>query len=256
MSKTGGLDVGWRSGADWRSARDYRGLLKADRRAFAWEWLRRHRPYRLAWRNRHVPPETFGLLAYEDPDRATPDARPLWTTDTDPQVLGSRPASGPHGEGDLFDIRCVAEAVAVAVDEHDNEHWLLTDGHWVVRLDLHEGTLLGGPLYLQHDIKGFDGTAPKLATLRRLGAIAHHGNLPASLRPREARAPRWVLELRTADALAVGASQQEMARLFFGRAISDTRWRLESGSYRMRVRRLVRLAHHYLENPFGGPWFA
>lgn len=254
MANIGAPD-GSPSGTNWQSAGPYRALLQADRRAFAWEWLRRHLPYRAAWRDRFVPPTEFGLLAYEDPDRATPDARPIWTNEADPQVLKSKPRSGCLRAGDMFDIRCFADLVAVAVDESGTEHWLLSDGQWMVRLDLHDGTMLGGPVLLEHHLVGFETAAPKLAALRQLGALAHHGDLPPSLCPRERRAPRWILELRTADALAAGATQQDLARIFFGAAIADARWRSESDSYRLRVRRLVRIANIYLDAPFRGPWF-
>ncbi|WP_407696697.1 transcriptional regulator domain-containing protein [Sphingopyxis macrogoltabida] len=37
---------------DWLLASEYAVLLFADRRSFAWEWLRRSAPYRAAWRDR------------------------------------------------------------------------------------------------------------------------------------------------------------------------------------------------------------
>lgn len=125
----------------------------------------------------------------------------------------------------------------------------------MVRLDLLDGTLLGGPTLLEHRLVGFDSAEAKISVLRQLSALAHRGDLPPSLRPREIRAPRWVLELRTADALAVGASQQEMARSFFGTMVIGNNWRVENASYRLRIRRLVRLARKYLDDPFQGPWF-
>ena len=256
MSKAGASDT-LPLAANWRSARPYAPLLKADRRAFAWEWLRRHPRYRQAWLDRHVPPIDFGLFAYENPDRATPDARPLWTPEADPQVLDSRPGPrrGRARRADLFDIRRVAEFVAVEVDETDTEHWLLSNGQWIVRLDLHGGTLLGGPLLLEHSLVGFESAAGKLCTIKQLAALAQRGDLPAEMHPCEPRAPRWILELRTADALAACASHQDMARTFFGLVIDETHWRRENDSHRQRIRRLVRAARLYLDDPFQGPWF-
>lgn len=239
--------------ADWRSASPYMALLLADRRAFAWEWLRRHPPYRRAWSERDVPPSTFGLLAYEDPDRATPDARPIWNLDADPTVVESWPMGRNAPSGDALDIREFANLVTVEVDENGVEHWLLSDGRWIVRLDIHEGTLLGGPVLLEHRLTGFHSAEAKMDTLRQLAALAQRGAIPVSLLPRERRAPRWVLELRTADAIIAGATQQDMARAFYGSAV-DEDWRSENDSYRLRVRRLVRTARKNLENPFAGPW--
>ena len=135
------------------------------------------------------------------------------------------------------------------------EHWLLTDGHWIVRLDLHDGTLLGGPVLLQHHIVGFSSAEPKLMALRKLGALTNLGRLPAALLPRESRASRWILELRAADAVMEGASHQEMARAFYGSLVDSGRWRSENASYRLRIQRLVRAARRYLNDPLSGPWF-
>src|SRR3546814_12479779 len=67
------------------------------------------------------------------------------------------------------------------------------------------------------------------------------------------RAPRWVLELRTADAIATGATQHEIAQAFFGSAVASERWRKESSPYRSRVQRLVKAAQRRLADPFCGP---
>lgn len=75
-------------------------------------------------------------------------------------------------------------------------------------------------MLLDHHLRGLAGTEPKLAALHQLVALARQGDMPPLLAPREARAPRWIMELRTADALAAQASQQEMARAFFGTAIA------------------------------------
>lgn len=237
-------------------AAPYTALLRADRRSFAWEWLRRHGPYRRAWKERHLPPSAFGLLAFENPDRPTPEARPIWSHDRDPQVIDSGPATKTEDSGDLFDIRTFAGQVAVEIDEQDIEHWLLSDGYWFVRLALHGGTLLAGPVLLEHRIVGLAGAAPKLKALRQLIALTRDGAIPAGLRPREVRAPRWILELRTADGLAAGASQQELARAFFGAAIPERSWRMQSPSYRLRVQRLVKAARRRLSHPLDGPWFS
>ncbi|ALJ11958.1 hypothetical protein [Sphingopyxis macrogoltabida] len=94
-------------------------------------------------------------MKLEDPDLATPYARPIWTPALDPRVLRSTAADDQSASSaNLLDIRNFAEFVSVAVDETNAEHWLLSDGHWVIRLDLHDGTLLGGPLFLDYQIGG------------------------------------------------------------------------------------------------------
>lgn len=202
-----------------------------------------------------MPPAAFGLLAYENPDRPTPEARPIWTGERDPRVIDSTPAPDRSGADDLFDIRALADLVSVEVDDAGTEHWLLSDGLWSVRLALHDGTLLAGPVLLEHRLVGLEAAAPKIQVLKQLIALARSGDLPAVLRPHEVRTPRWILELRTADGLAAGASQQELARAFFGSVISDRNWRTLSASYRLRVQRLVRTARRRLADPLTGPWF-
>ena len=245
------------SARHWRSAAHYRSLLLTDRRGFAWEWLRRHPPYRKSWKNRDRPPEDFGLLAYEDPDHGLTKAKPIWAIAVDPWVLPSRPSrEQPTSADDLLDVRQISEFVSVQIDECDVEHWLITDGCWSIRLDLHEGTLLGGPVMLQHFFHGFASAESKIHALRQLGALVTCGSMPGRFLPQESRAARWILELRTADALATGASHQEMARVFYRAADGCQPWRSAGDSYRLRIQRLVRVARQYLADPFAGPWFS
>lgn len=248
-------------GADWRSAAAYAELLLCDRRFFAWEWVRRSPAYRHRWRNRdRLPgdaPAEMGLIGWIDPAIPAPRARPIWSVTTDPAVLDGRPAdrAAPAAtDADALDILAVAPLVSVEVTA-EAEHWLLSDGHWAIRLDLHDGTLLGGPLLIEHRLTGLQSLEPKLAALRQLVTLARKGELPASLMPRERRAAQWILELRVADAVLAGAAQQDMARHLYGRAVATHRWRLESEAYRVRIQRLVRRARLRLAAPLAGPWF-
>lgn len=82
---------------NWRNAAAYAPLVDADCSLFAWEWLRRDPDYRLAaldaarsTGDAHVEGPSamrFGLVAFEPPGRAVPDARPLWTARAHPPVL-------------------------------------------------------------------------------------------------------------------------------------------------------------------------
>ena len=141
----------------------------------------------------------------------------------------------------------------LVVDEA--ERWCLSNGRWIIRLDLYGGTLLGGPTLLEHRVQGLTSAQPKLSSIRELIRMEHNGRKQVTSHFREIRAQRWILELRTADALNANASQQEMARVFFGQTISEKKWRTESPSYRLRTQRLVRKARQHLSEPFSGPWF-
>src|SRR3546814_20488541 len=73
-------------------------------------------------------------MKLEDPDLATPYARPIWTPALDPRVLRSTAADDQSASSaNLLDIRNFAEFVSVAVYENNAEHWLLSDGHCVFR---------------------------------------------------------------------------------------------------------------------------
>lgn len=242
--------------ADWTSATNYSALLDCDRRAFAWEWLRRGDAYRSAWADRSVDPLTFGLVAFANPQLSAPEARPIWSPQTDPQVLNTSVAAYTPKFEDAFDLLALADFLSVEICDGDTEHWLLSDGKWTIRVDIRQGTLLGGPLLLDHRLQGIASAEKKIRALRQLIALSRHCEMPVGLQPREVRAPRWILELRAADAIAFGASHQDMARVFFGASVADARWRLESASYRLRVQRLVKTARRYLAEPLAGPWFA
>ncbi|MFC0103544.1 transcriptional regulator domain-containing protein [Sphingopyxis terrae] len=249
-------------GADWCSEDAYTELLQCDRRFFAWEWLRRSRRYRRGWlRREHLPraaARQMGLMGWIDPAIAAPRARPIWSVAIDPAVLDGWPAEPSRFRPlaqDMVDLLSVAPLVSVEVSA-EAEHWLLSDGHWAIRLDLHEGTLLGGPLLIEHRMSGLRSLRPRLTALRQLASLAERGALAASLMPREQRAAQWIVELRVADAMLAGASHQEMARRLFRNAIAPQGWRVESAAYRSRIQRLVRRARARLADPLGGPWFA
>ena len=170
-------------------------------------------------------------------------------------MLRGRPSDAAGAAADLFDIRSLSSLVSVEVNAAHVEHWLLSDGHWAVRLDLHDGTLLGGPTLVEHRVTGLASAEPKIEALRQFVLLARKGRLSASLFPRERRAAQWILELRAGDALLDGAPQQAIARALFRHAIAPERWRIGSASYRLRVQRLVRVARRYLAAPLSGPWF-
>lgn len=245
--------------ADWRLAESYAALLVSDRRAFAWEWLRRSPLYRDLWANRDSISEDrlerLGLHGWIDPALSASQARPIWSIGRDPHVLKGRPARGDSPADDLFDVRTVAPFVSVEIDAENTEHWLLSDGHWAIRLDLHDGTLLGGPVLVEHRISGLQSARPKLEALRQFVVLAERGRLPRSMMPQERRAAQWILELRVGDAVLAEETQQEMARILFGATISSRRWRIENPSQRLRVQRLVRIARRRLADPLSGPWF-
>jgi hypothetical protein len=239
--------------ADWRDAAAYTPLVAADRSIFAWEWLRRDPGYRAAVERaiqrggqageRQVPPEHWGLHAFEPPDLPAPLARPLWCVDVHPCVLAvhAEPASA---ELDTFALERFRAVSTILVTPDAREHVLISDGLRAIRVDVQTGTLAGGAAQLRYSLGGFASAERPLLTLRRLLALWRTGQFASSLHPREARAKRWLLMLRAHDALAAGADQREIAAELLSREAGELRWRSRCPTVRSQVQRLVRGARH------------
>ena len=238
------------SGFDWRDAAAYAPLLEADRSLFAWEWLRRDLDYRAAAERAcglgasascdDPAAAAFGLVAFECPDRAVPNARPLWRSDAHPHVLIVERLKAASSE-DEFDLHRVAE-LATLVTGPGGDHLLLSDGLRTVRLDGPCGVFSRGPACLRYRIEGLASAEPALLTLRRFLALCRTGRFARLLHPPEARARRWILMLRAWDALASGAGQREIAELLLSRSAGELRWRSREPSLRSRAQRLVHSA--------------
>lgn len=239
---------GHAAGIEWRDAKAYAMLRTADRSFFAWEWLRRDRAYREAVGRSATSGRfgvdrdafAFGLVAFEDPGRGPPEACPLWSSAACPFVLEVDRAESASAPEDLFDLGRFRGLATLISGER--EHLLLSDGLRAIRLDGAPGTFTGGPATLCYRIAGLQRAAQPLLTLRRLLALARSGRFSRTLHPPEARARRWVLQIRAWDALAAGASQQEIARELLCTSLGGPGWRVREPSFRSRAQRLVRSA--------------
>ncbi len=243
---------------NWKNPADYLELLDADANAIAWEWLRRDASYRRAWDLRSGPQShqfanarLYGLERFEDPNLPVPVARPIWTSTSDPHVLHASIFDLFPPPEDRIDLRMLAPLITVAVDETHTEHLLFSDGRRSLRLDILEGSLIGCPCSLRYELHGFGSTKPTLSALKQLTYIVGTGTIAAN-GSTQAHRERWVLELRTADALAKHANQQDIARTFFGDIIGSSKWRQGSLSARARVQRLVKVAR--LKSSSHGAW--
>jgi hypothetical protein len=247
--------------AAWRRGESYDYLRAVERAMFAWEWLRRTEGYNRAWARAHrAGPDQraalarrFGLAELVAPTLDASEARPIWRRECDPRVIVAVPGCGHASAGDRLDIRALAGQAAIAISAEDVEHWRIGTPARSVRLDLCDGTLLGGPTALSYRLTGFAALRPQLAPLADLVHLVLASNWHPVPR-RETRAARWIAELRTADALASGATQQEIARALFGAAVGA--WRAGSDSYRYRVQRLVRAVRRRVADPLAALWFS
>ena len=232
--------------ADWKDAAAYAPLLEADRSIIAWEWLRRDPGYRGAARAalkgtgvRSVRPERWGVHAFERPERSAPDAKPVWSADVHPFVLGAV-AAGPAAPADAFDLAGLGSLATWAGEGGGPGHLLISDGLRAIRIDIVAGRVGDGPVRLRYLLAGFASVERPLVTLGRLVALQRSGRFSRSLHPREARARRWLLALRAYDGLIAGADQREIAATLLSGAAGEPRWRSDASSVRSQAQRLVR----------------
>lgn len=248
--------------APWRRGEPYAYLRHVERAMFAWEWLRRTDAYRAAWQNLRTSCEhnwsrtahSFGLVEFLSPTLSAMIARPMWRAGHDPRVIAAAACTGDATEDDRLDIRQLANLAAVAINEEDIEHWRIGTAARSLRLDVRAGTLLGGPTALQFELRGLARVRTQLGPLAELIDLGTLGPGPP-ISVGDAWVARWILELRTADALASGANQQDIARGLFSHAVSDAGWRLDTDSARSRTRRLIRAAEARLAEPLDDYWF-
>lgn len=233
-------------GADWKDAAAYAPLLRADRSIFAWEWLRRDPDYRKAAGRagpgrRRNPADSgrWGLHGFEDPQKAAPEARPVWRADRHAHVLEAT-ATAPATAKDAFDVSRHSGLVTLITDAEKGEHILLSDGLNTIRVDLIAGSIAEGPVELHYLLSGRASAKAPLLVLRRLLALEEGCGFSRTLHPREPRARRWILALRAHDALAAGAGQREIAAELLSDAAAAARWRVHAASVRSQVQRLVR----------------
>ena len=256
------MAAGERDVPDWRDAAAYQPLLQADRSLFAWEWLRRNRGYQVAaeraletcgGRNPAEPgdaPERWDLHAFEPPWLAAPEARPVWRAEALPYVLDVE-AGLSDGE-DVFDLEGIGAISTVVSGADGREHLLISDGLRPIRIDVLSGTLAGGPVALRYQLAGLASAERPSLTLRRFLGLWRTGCFSRSLHAPEARAKRWILMLRTCDALSAGADQREMAAVLLNPEAGEPRWRSRSPSIRSQVQRLVRGARNMASGGYLG----
>ncbi|MDB5700781.1 MAG: hypothetical protein JWL66_980 [Sphingomonadales bacterium] len=248
---------------DWSRPPDYAHLIAMPRSAFAWEWLRRSSRYRDAWSRRSDrkgdatwrSPESFGLIDYEDPVLDAEHARPLWSCTVDATVLTADVIDRDPGPRDAFDLRKLASLAKLRVGTKNGEHVLISDGTHGIRLDIATGSVVGSPTLLAYRIEGLFSARAPTETLQRLTELVQRQTFSASAFPRERRADRWILELRTADAIAAGANARDIAIHFYPAITSERHWRTNSGAARRRVQRLIARARGQQIDADVARWF-
>lgn len=228
----------------------YAPLGAADRSLIAWEWLRRNPVYRasvatalrlgIAPRTVTTRAHPFGLIAFEPPQLTVPAARPFWQSRIHPFVLNVVQASRAAAD-DLFDPASLG-GLSLVMSGSGRDHLLISDGFGMVRLEGPRGIFSNGPTRLCFMIEGVGSAKAPLLALQRFIAVARSGRFSRLQHQREPKAQRWVLLLRTADALAGGASQRHLAEALLSRSASQSDWRSRDPPLRSQAQRLVRSA--------------
>jgi hypothetical protein len=243
---------------DWTDAPAYSPLLRVERAGFAWEWLRRCPDYggaaRRALDRRDVDVRVedpralaWNLHAFEDPDLAAPQARPVWTAAAHPWVLPAIARSTQTVDSlDLAQFGSLARLVASPA----GERLLLSDGFRSIRLDLRGDSLRDSPVHLSYELAGIQALERPLLLLRRLRAFVAAGRFVASLHPPPARAARLIQLLRAYDGLRSGARHIDIAAVLLRSGLEHGRWRVHSPSVRSQAQRLARTARHMARSQF------
>jgi hypothetical protein len=180
-----------------------------------------------------------GCIFVEDATCPAECAHLLWSADLDRGVLVARALPTDGSNPDRFDLAAVGPRVAVAKGS-GGEHVVIADRDVRLRLDIVSGTVLAGPVLLDHQLIGAAALTPKLRALEQLVALCRTSHAARWREPPDPRLPRLVAALRVIDALAEDASLREIAiGLRLNRA-GD--WPGTGESVKSHVRRLVALA--------------
>lgn len=171
----------------------------------------------------------------------------MWSAGLDPHVLAvsAEPVGAVHP--DAFDLARLGRWATLAHGADGREYLALSDGWRRIRIDVVDGTLGSGPVRLQYRMSGFTRLEPRLLAARRLLSLWQRRRFLRALFPPVTGLARRLEALRTADALADGASYREIAVALFGKARVQAEWRTDSDFLLMRVRRRVAEARRMAE---------
>jgi len=236
----------------WHPIAAYLYVLHLDGPALAWEYLRRHPDYQRDWR-RHRHQATWlahhwGLRLLEDPARDARDATPDWVPDPR-RLVQIHPAADASGDALPFRLWRLPGHKRLV---HDGIRLFLKcqlAGH-VLRAAL-SPTLEDGMPYA-YAVRAGDRLQEHW---RALGAEliwldAAHAVPTAVARSRPGvTALGHLRALQALDGMLAGASQREVAEVWFGRAVVAAQWHGDS-DLRGQVRRAIRRGQSFMRGGY------
>lgn len=225
----------------WHASAAYLYVLHLDGPALAWEYLRRHPGYRLAWQVQATDAgaaRPWGLRTLEDPALDAREALPHWLN-TRAHAIRVVPDDHAGPEDCPFEFWSLPGRKAL---QHDGQGLVLT-AHWpgcFVRLVLAPELQDGMPhAFAMRACREPRARYRDMATDLDLLAAASRCEPLAVARPRPSPGAIQALHtLQALDAAQAGASLREIAEGLFGATEVAADWHADS-ALRARVRRLV-----------------
>lgn len=162
----------------------------------------------------------------------------MWDHKLDPLTIRATARACSARSADAFDIHRSQLGVTILKDR-DGEEALIGYGRNAVRLSIHEGSLLDGPVCLTYHLSGREHFARRILALRQLDAIMRLGRVTAGVSTPASNPSRPIMLLRTLNALASHSSAHLIACSLFGEEVVARDWGHPSDYLRMQTRRLI-----------------
>lgn len=164
----------------------------------------------------------------------------FWRTDADDSILMVGALSRPIvARSAPIDFRRVNADVTVLKVQSGHEHVRLSQGCHSVALEVVEGTILEGPVFLKVFVN-YTSVQPQIVALNRLYALCQLQKFRKKDFRLDQRRFRWLLALHALDLEAEGCSQREIADRLINEAMG-LKWRESGTRLRSRVRRILAL---------------
>ncbi|MFC3682952.1 DNA -binding domain-containing protein [Hydrogenophaga luteola] len=234
----------------WHASAAYLYVLHLDGPALAWEYLRRHPGYRLAWLTQDSgTAKTWGLRTLEDPALDAREALPDWLN-ARACAIRVIPDDDPAREASPFVFWRLPGRKQL---QHDGRGLVLS-AHWpgcCVRLvlapELHDGM---PHAFAMHACREPCTRYLDLAKALDQLATASRCEPSAATCPRPSPSTQQaLLTLQALDANQAGASLREIAEGLFGSAEVVSGWHADS-ALRARVRRLVQRGRSLMDGGY------